>query len=271
MGKNLQVFDFEGKQTRVVEINGEPWWVAKDVARALGYSESTGISRLFEIVPSEWKGVYPINTLGGIQDMTCLSEQGIYFFLGRSDKPKALPYQKFVAGEIMPSIRKHGAYMTPEKIEEVLLNPDTIINLAQALKQEQAKAKALETKIENDQSKVLFAESMIKSNASISMGEFAKTLRQHGYKTGLKRFLKKLHKKGYLMRDKRRYIPTQKSMELGLFEFTTKIVNDGTIRTSTSIRLTVRGQFYFINKFLGHPLKAALEDTPPAPVAAAGS
>jgi prophage antirepressor-like protein len=75
MRDSLQIFDFEGRRGRFVMADGEPWFVAKDIAMALGYSESTGISRLFEIVSGEWKGVYRINTLGGKQNMTCLSEQ----------------------------------------------------------------------------------------------------------------------------------------------------------------------------------------------------
>ncbi len=103
----MQVYNFEKKQVRVFIENGEPWWVAKDVAEALEYSFQ---ANLIAHVPEEWKGIKPINTPGGIQKMLCLSEQGLYFFLGRSDKPKALPYQRWVAGEVIPSIRKTGRY-----------------------------------------------------------------------------------------------------------------------------------------------------------------
>lgn len=93
----------------MVDVNGEPWFVAKDVAQALGYA-STNMTTVFQAVPEEWKGSNPIATPGGMQDMLIISEQGLYFFLGRSDKPKALPYQMWVAGDVVPTIRKTGGY-----------------------------------------------------------------------------------------------------------------------------------------------------------------
>lgn len=104
-------FSFESKEVRVVlDEGGEPWVVAKDVATVLGY---TWHHNVIGHVPEEWKGSRPITTPGGIQTVLCLSEQGLYFFLGRSDKPKALPFQKWLAGEVVPSIRKTGAYGMP--------------------------------------------------------------------------------------------------------------------------------------------------------------
>lgn len=129
---------------RVVEHNGEPWFVAKDVASALGYAESSNPARLFQSVPEEWKGVKQIHTLGGEQQVLTISEQGLYFFLGRSDKPGALPFQKWLAGEVIPAIRKHGGYLTPAKIEEALSDPDTIIKLATTLKEERAQRQLVE-------------------------------------------------------------------------------------------------------------------------------
>jgi anti-repressor protein len=264
MGKDLRVFSFEGKQTRVILIDGEPWWVAKDVCDIL---ELTNPTETLKALDDDEKGSLRISEgtspKGGNPNVNVINESGVYTLIMRSNKPEAKKFRKWVTSEVLPSIRKHGVYMMPQKIEEVLNDPDTIISLAQALKQERAKAKALETKIEKDRSMMLFAEALIASRTLVTFGTFAKTLRQHGYKTGLKRIFKQLHGESYLMKDRntRRYIPTQKAMELGLFEFTTKIVNDGTIHTSTSIRLTVKGQIYFINKFLGHPLNSALENT----------
>ena len=107
-GAGLQVFKFEDRETRVVTVDGELWWVAKDVAEVLGYSDASvqGINKLIGLVPEDWKGRKPIPTPGGVQDMFCLSEQGLYFFLNRSDKPKALPYQKWIAGEVVPTMRR---------------------------------------------------------------------------------------------------------------------------------------------------------------------
>lgn len=124
---DLREFGFEGKAVRVVMVNDEPWWVAKDVAEALGCVWN-GAGRI-EHVPVEWKGVTSVVTPGGMQEMAILSEQGLYFFLGRSDKVMALPFQKWIAGKVVPSIRKTGGYLSPavdfsdpEKIQVLLDN-----------------------------------------------------------------------------------------------------------------------------------------------------
>ena len=129
---------FENKEFGAVRTfrdkAGEPLFVAKDVALALGY-EWNGTARIVH-VPAEWRGVTSVVTPSGTQEMVVLTEQGLYFFLGRSDKPKALPFQKWLAGEVLPAIRKHGGYLTPKKLEEALLNPDVLIRLATQLKEE---------------------------------------------------------------------------------------------------------------------------------------
>ena len=110
---DMKIFEnSEFGAVRVVDVNGEPWFVAKDVARALGYPESSlrQLNNLFGHVPDEWKGRNWIMTPGGEQEMLIISEQGLYFFLARSDKAAALPYQMWVAGDVMPSIRKTGGY-----------------------------------------------------------------------------------------------------------------------------------------------------------------
>jgi prophage antirepressor-like protein len=116
--REARIFDFNSNPVRIVPINGEPWWVAKDVAEALGYVWN-GTKRI-EHVPEEWRRLTSVVTLrGDLQDMACLAEQGLYFFLARSDKPLAFPFQKWIAGEVIPSIRKTGGYnvrgYTPEK------------------------------------------------------------------------------------------------------------------------------------------------------------
>jgi anti-repressor protein len=251
MGNSLQVFDFEQSKVRMVLVNGEPWFVAKDMVEALGYEWKTN---LVYNVPEEWRGANPVSTPGGIQTMTCLSEQGVYFFLARSDKPSALPFPKKIAGEIVPSIRKFGAYMTPQKIEEILLNPDTIIKIAQALKQEQAKVMELSARVEADYPKVLFADSVTASHTSILVGELAKLLRQNGVEVGQNRLFEVLREEGYLMkRGCSRNMPTQMSMELELFEVKETTINrtDGGIDIKKTPKVTGCGQVYFVNKFCG--------------------
>jgi len=117
MPAEILSFSFESSSSsvRVIEVNGDPWWVVKDVLLALEYSDEYNPSRAIDNVPDKWKGVHPIHTLGGVQEMLCLSEPGLYFFINRSDKPKALPFQMWLAGEVLPAIRKRGYYgvMTP--------------------------------------------------------------------------------------------------------------------------------------------------------------
>jgi prophage antirepressor-like protein len=111
-----KVFQYSGKTLRVENIDGQIWFVAKDVANALGYPVESSVSNLVGKVPREWKGAKPISTLGGTQQILCLSEQGFYFFVARSDKPAALPFQQWVAGEVLPSIRATGQYALPSPV-----------------------------------------------------------------------------------------------------------------------------------------------------------
>lgn len=114
---SLTPFSFESSSIRVITHADGNWSVvAKDVCDALGYAESTisNIEKTIAHVPDEWKGRYPIPTLGGTQQLWCLAEPGLYFFLGRSDKPKALPFQKWIFGDVAPSIRKTGSYAMPD-------------------------------------------------------------------------------------------------------------------------------------------------------------
>jgi len=103
-------FSFEANQVRTAIVEGEPWFAVKDIIRALDYSKASAPAKLVDAVPVQWKGVNPIHTPGGSQKLLMLSEQGLYFFLGRSDKPKALSFQMWLAGEVLPAIRKHGSY-----------------------------------------------------------------------------------------------------------------------------------------------------------------
>lgn len=109
---SLIPFRFESKPIRVLNVAGVPWFVAKDAADALDYAAATiaNTDKMLAHVPEEWKGRFPIPTPGGKQEVWCLSEPGLYFFVNRSDKPKALPFQKWVAGEVLPAIRETGGY-----------------------------------------------------------------------------------------------------------------------------------------------------------------
>ena len=138
---NLQVFNYNGNEVRTIQKDGEPWWVLKDVCGILGISKYRDTaSRLDE----DERGSVRVDTPGGEQEMTVVNESGLYNVILRSDKPEAKPFRKWVTSEVLPSIRKHGAYMTPETLEQAILNPDMMIKLCTALKDEQDKNKALQ-------------------------------------------------------------------------------------------------------------------------------
>ena len=248
----IQVFSNEEFRVRTIEDNGEIWFVAKDVAEALEYERFD--SNLIKHVPEIWKGTKRIRTPGGYQEMLCLTENGVYFFLGRSDKKKALPYQIWIAGDVVPSIRKHGMYATPAKVEDILSNPDAFIQVLQAYKAEREKRESLEAKIEEDKPKLIFAEAVNTSKESILIGNLAKVLRQNGVEIGQNRLFEWLRENGFLIKCKgeRWNMPTQDSIERGLFEVKTRVINnpDGTTRIVRTTKVTGKGQIYFVNRFL---------------------
>lgn len=142
---NLTAFTFESKTVRTVVINEEPWFIGKDVAEILGYSNPR--KAFADHVDDEDKGVTKCDTLGGSQDMTVINESGLYSLVLSSKLPNAKRFKRWVTSEVLPAIRKHGGYLTPEMVEEALLNPDTIIKLATDLKAERMKRKELETQV----------------------------------------------------------------------------------------------------------------------------
>ena len=142
----IQVWNYESSEIRTVQINGEPWFVLSDVCKVL---ELSSPHKVAERLDGDEKGRNQIPTLGGVQEMAVVNESGLYTVILRSDKPQAKPFRKWVTSEVLPSIRKHGAYMTPETIKKVMLTPDFIISLAGELKNEQEKNKKLTLELEN--------------------------------------------------------------------------------------------------------------------------
>lgn len=257
---DMKIFEnSEFGAVRVVDMNGEPWFVAKDVLRALDYADDYNPSRAMQAIPGEWKGVHRMHTPGGEQEMLIISEQGLYFFLGRSDKPKALPYQMWVAGDVVPTIRKHGGYLTPAKLEEALTDPDTIIRLATNLKAEREKRQALEAQAAADRPKVVFAESIEVAKTSILVGEMAKLIKQAtGCDMGQNRFFEWLRANGYLHKGgSARNMPTQRCIDAGWMEIKegTRIGSSGECHITRTPKVTGRGQIYFVNLF--REMKAA--------------
>jgi len=251
MSNDIQVFqNQEFGELRTIVKEGEPWFVAIDVCKALELSDThKAVERLDE---DERNSIPVTDSLGRFQDTYCVSESGLYSLVLGSRKPQAKPFKRWVTHDVIPSIRKHGAYMTPETIEKALLNPDTIIQLATTLKSEQEKRRAAEAQIEADKPKVQFADSVGSSKQAILIREMAKLLKQNGVDMGEKRLFSWLRANGFLISCGDDYnLPTQKSMNLGLMIIRERTYTDDVhTRIMRTPMITGKGQQYFIRKFL---------------------
>ena len=244
-----EIFDFHGQDVRTVIINNEPYFVGKDVAEILGYTNPR--QALKNHVDEDDKGVSKCDTPGGKQDLVIINESGLYSLILSSKLPQAKEFKRWVTSEVLPTIRKNGMYAT----DELLDNPDFAIAALQKLKEEREAKKQLEAQIEADRPKVIFSDAVSASHTSILVGEFAKIMRQNGADMGQNRMFAWLRENGYLISRKGsdRNMPTQKSMELGLFEIKETTINhsDGHISISKTPKITGKGQLYFTEKILG--------------------
>lgn len=252
----LQIFSNQEFGTiRTTEINGEPFFVGKDVAEVLGYSNSR--KALADHVDPEDKtdGVTIRDSIGRDQNPVFINESGVYALVFGSQLPKAKEFKHWVTSEILPTIRKHGAYATPDTIESIIANPDNGIRLLQALKEEQEKRKALEAQNAEMKPKALFAEAVSASKRSILIGDLAKIIKQNGHEIGQKRLFCWLRDNGWLIKQKGASwnMPTQRSMEMELFEIKESTFQnpDGSVRITKTPKVTGKGQVFFINKFCG--------------------
>lgn len=259
MEDNLQLFAFEGNQVRTLEIKNEPWFIGKDVAEILGYKKAR--NAIAQHVDDEDKKEAPIQgTPGGTQSMTIINESGLYSLILSSKMPNAKKFKHWVTSEVLPAIRKHGAYMTDEKAFDVIHNKN---GLADLLQQAADQLKQKDIQINQMKPKALFADAVATSKSNILIGQLAKILRQNGYETGQNRLFKWLREHHYLCSKGVRYNqPTQKAMELGLFKVKERTVNnpDGSSRITVTTKVTGKGQQYFINRFLNsEPSQLSLE------------
>ena len=173
-----QLFNFEGNDVRTLNRDEQIWFAAPDVAKALELSNTTvAVSSLDDDERAKFN-------LGRQGDTNFISEPGLYKLIGASRKPAAKRFNRWVTHEVLPTIRQHGAYMTPETIEKAIYNPDFIINLATQLKDEQAKTAALTADNETMKPKALFADAVATSHTSILIGDLAKLIRQNGVDIG---------------------------------------------------------------------------------------
>lgn len=241
----LQVFkNQEFGSVRTLTLNDEPWFVGKDVAKALGYADTFGA--LKKHVMGEDKLNCQIDSSGQKRDMTCVNESGLYSLIFGSKLESAQKFKRWVTSEVLPALRKTGQYQVKELSGQELM--------AKALIEAQSVLAAKDKVIEEMKPKVVFADAVATSHTSILVGELAKILKQNGIDMGQKRLFAWLREKGYLIkRQGTDYnMPTQKAMELGLFEIKegSYVNGSGVNITTKTPKITGKGQQYFINKFL---------------------
>lgn len=271
----LQLFVFESQKVRAMSVNGEAYFVGKDVASILGYTNSR--KALKDHVDDEDKkdGVTIRDSIGRKQSAVVINWSGLYSLILSSKMPNAKKFKHWVTSEVLPSIRKHGAYMTDEKIEEVLTDPDTIIKLATQLKDErqqrlieQQLRRDAESQVREMKPKALFADAVTSSKSTVLIGDLAKMIKQNGvhylYVTvngtikklnmGPNNLFKWMRENHYLIARKGSDYnsPTQRSMLMELFEIKEKTIvhSDGHTTISKTPKVTGKGQQYFINLFL---------------------
>jgi len=232
---------------RSTTINGEPWFIGKDVAQVLEYNNPRDAIR--NHVDSEDKGVAKCDTLGGAQEFTVINESGLYSLILQSKMPKARQFKRWVTSEVLPSIRKNGGYIAGQET----LTDDEL--LAKALTVAMKKIEDRDKQIAMMKPKEIFADAVATSANSILIGDLAKILKGNGVEIGQKRLFQWLRDNGYLIkRHGADYnSPTQKSMELKLMEIKETVVAhaDGHTTVNKTPKITGKGQQYFVNKFLG--------------------
>lgn len=258
--KDLKIFENnEFGEVRTTVIDDEPYFSLNDVCRILEIKNPRDAkSRLNLDGVGSTDGV---DSLGRRTDVTMINESNLYKLIFQSRKPEAERFADWVTSEVLPDIRKHGAYMTDEVIERTLTDPDYLIMLATNLKEEKAKRALAEAQNEKNKPKVLFADTVSASKRSCLMGELAKMISQEAIrqgkldkKIGQNKLFAWMRNKGYLCKGgERRNQPKQSYVEQGLFEIKkgTRLDGQGNNVVTSTTKITGKGQIYFVNKFLG--------------------
>lgn len=235
-------FLFNDQQVRTVVRDGEPWFVGKDVAVVLGYKNTR--DALSKHVDDEDKGVAKCDTLGGAQNLPIINESGLYSLIVSSKLPTAKAFKRWVTSEVLPTIRKHGAYMDTDIIEKSLSDPDFLIQLATTLKEEKQRRMEAEAKIAADEHKVDFYNAVGSTSATLTVERFAKLVAEKlGINTGRNRMFQWLRKNGFLQANN---MPYQRYINNGWFK-TYEVIKAGHAFTVPSI--TGKGQQKLFEKF----------------------
>lgn len=228
----LQIFNFESKEVRTQLVNDQPWFCLKDVCEILEIKNATDVSkRLLE------EEVTRLN-LGGRSGVTnFVNESGLYNVIFRSDKWQAVEFRRWVTNEVLPTIRKHGAYMTPEKIEEALLNPDTIIQLANRLKDEREQRLIAEQRVNELQPKASYYDLILQNKTLLSVSQIAKD-----YGLSATTMNKKLSELGIQYKQGGTWLLYQKYANKGYTQSTTHVIDEN--RSSLLTKWTQKGRLF---------------------------
>ena len=252
---NIQIFNsHEFGEVHTIEINGEAWFIGREIAELLGYSNTR--DALARHVDAEDKNtvVIPDGNKGN-PNQTIINESGLYSLILSSKLPTAKQFKHWITSEVIPAIRRHGIYATPETIEKIINDPNFLITVLTELQKEQTKNKILTAKIAEDKPLTEFAEAVGRSRNAILIGDLARLLNQNGVNTGQNRLFAWLRKNNYLISRKglSHNMPEQWAMESGLFIVRESVVrfSDGTEHTRRTPMVTGKGQIYFINLFCG--------------------
>ena len=239
----VEVFNFEANEVRTVLIENEVWFVGKDVAESLGYKDT--VNAIKSHVDDEDKQGWQIITPNRVANI--INQSGVISLTLSSKLPDARKFKRWVTSEVIPSVLKHGAYMTDAKIEQVLTDPDTIIRLATQLKEERLEKERLAEQVQLQAPKVEMAEKLLEADdANISMKDFAKLLANYGVDVGRNTLMKGLRNSGWLLRDN---TPSAKAMSRGIFNTHETVINTsfGT-RIQTVTTITPKGQEFLIKR-----------------------
>lgn len=245
----LQIFENEEfGSVRTVEVDEKIYFVANDVAKALGYAKPANA------VAAHCKGILKtgIPSERGVQETNIIPEGDVYRLVIKSQLPTAEKFERWVFDKVLPSIRKHGMYAE----DELLNNPDLLIRVAQKLKEERERNKVLKAENERMKPKEIFADAVSVSDTCILIGELAKIIKQNGVDIGQNRLFDWMRQNGYLISRKGTdyNMPMQRSMDMELFEIKERTINnpDGSVRITKTVLVTGKGQQHFINRFLGN-------------------
>lgn len=249
-----QLFNFNGQQVRTLLINGEPYFVGKDVAKILGYSQTAKAIR--DHVPEQFKGVSVLDTPGGKQKVTVISEAGLYKLAFKSHAKNAEKFTDWVASEVLPSIRKHGAYMTDEKIEEVLLNPDTIIKLATELKTERERRSIAEQRVNELTPKASYYDLVLSNKSLVTITQIAKDYGMSGQAMN-----HKLHDLGVIYKQGDTWLLYSKYQRTGWTHSETIMVTktDGTQKAVMHTKWTQKGRLGLYELLKRHGILPLIE------------